>query len=337
MNTKYIFRKACLGLLLGWSSVSFGQIPPLNISIIAKPPTTNVVAFYDGYDTGGNTSVAFDGENIYKWSGTSPYKAEPWGYFTPDGREVPYIKRDRDLGQTFTYTGSVARQLTAVTVSTGYGTNVVRAGMYGRRVSMQLFEVTGEPTRHTNGSEGATNALHGFPHNRPALPIPPERDDYLVGEEYRSLGVFSGAVFPDKVAFGFASADVAVPPNHPNLKGRYLRFVFTDAKPIWLQPGKRYSFLVMLEQIGLDCGFTLANHYSGTYAAGHAIRRDGNGQFPPVPADPRQDFTHPANAKALASAHFPTDLSRRVQIPPGTNGYPDVDTWRDLLFYVEAR
>ncbi len=26
----------------------------------------------------------------------------------------------------------------------------------------------------------------------------------------------------------------------------------------------------------------------------------------------------------------------RTAIPPGPNGYPDVDTWRNLLFYVQA-
>lgn len=87
----------------------------------------------------------------------------------------------------------------------------------------------------------------------------------------------------------------------------------------------------------LDTGFTLANHYWGSYTKGHAIRRDGNGEFPPVPADPALDFHHPRNKLAFESAHFPADLIKRSSIPPGTNGYPDVDTFRDLTFYIEAR
>jgi hypothetical protein len=56
-----------------------------------------------------------------------------------------------------------------------------------------------------------------------------------------------------------------------------------------------------------------------------------------VTADPSKDFLDPANAKAYASAHFPANLKKRIKIAPGTNGYPDVDTWRDFLFFVEAR
>jgi hypothetical protein len=48
-------------------------------------------------------------------------------------------------------------------------------------------------------------------------------------------------------------------------------------------------------------------------------------------------FTDPANAKALAAAHFPADFNERTNIQPGTNGYPDVCTWRDLTFYIQAQ
>ncbi len=327
-----------LALLFLLPGAGFGQghRQGLQVVLVARPPDRHVVASYEGYDTGGNTSVAYENRDVYKWSGPSPFPAESWGYFSPQGREIAYIKRDRDLGQTFTYVGKSARYLTAITVATGYGTNAVRANTYGQALSLQVFEVSGEAVLYDNGSDRTREAFHGFPHNRPGDSIAPVRDDYLAGEVYTSLGVFSGAAFPAKTDFGFPAGQATVPPDHPDLKGRFLQFRLPASHRIRLQPGKRYAFLILLDRRTADGGFTLANHYAGQYPGGHGIRRDGNGAFPPVPADPTQDFTHPDNARALASAHFPDDFAARTAIPPATNGYPDVDTWRDLRFYVQA-
>jgi hypothetical protein len=326
---------ALLSLLPG-TVYGQGHGQDLRVVLVDQPPARHVVASYAGYDQGGNTSVAYEDRDVYKWSGPSPYPAESWGYFTPQGREIAYIKRDRDLGQTFTYQGKSPRYLTAITVATGYGTNVVRARAYGQALSLQLFELSGEAVLHDNGSDSTREAFHGFPHDRPGDSIAPIRDDYLSGEVYTSLGVFSGAVFPGKAGFGFPAGQGEVPPDHPGLKGRLLQFRLPARHRIRLQPGKRYAFLILLDARTADGGFTLANHYWGKYPGGHAIRRDGNGAFPPVPADPTKDFTHPDNARALASAHFPAGFATRTAVPPGTNGYPDVDTWRDLRFYVQA-
>lgn len=308
------------------------------VELLNDKPQENVIASYEGHDKGkGNTSVAFDDANIYKWSGDSPYEHESWGYYDSTGREIPYIKRDRDLGQTFVYNGTSPVKLEAVVVRTGFGTNVVRPNTYGKDISIQLFEVIGEKVLHQNGSGDNTEAFHGFPHNRPGDSIHTIRDDYFTGETYNTLAVISGARFPGKKDFGFASDDVNIAPDDSMLKGKYLRFVLPEKHKITLQPGKTYAFLVMIDQMGADVGFTLANNYYGSYEGGHGIRRDGNGVFPPVPADPSKDFTDPANRKALEAAHFPATLSERIKIAPGTNGYPDVCTWRDLEFYIIAK
>lgn len=309
----------------------------LQVTIGHEKPAKNVVVGYEGFDKGkGNTSVAFDAVNIYKWSGQSPYEHETLGYFDSTGREIAYIKRDRDLGQTFTYTGSEAGKLKAVTVRLGFGNNVVRQGMYGKNISIQIFEVTGEPVLNNNGSNEKVEAFHGFPHNRPGDSIASIRDDYFIGETYTSIGVFTGAKFPSKTNFGFTSDTTCVSPDDSTLKGKFLRFKFPVSSKIELHPGKKYAFLIMIDEMGADVGFTLANNYYGSYEGGHGIRRDGNGVFPPVPADPAKDFTDQANKKALESAHFPTNFQERIKISPGTNGYPDVCTWRDLSFFVEA-
>lgn len=309
----------------------------LQVTIGTLKPTKNIVVSYEGFDKGkGNTSVAFDAANVYKWSGESPYEHETLGYFDSTGREIAYIKRDRDLGQTFTYTEGSPKVWKSVTVRLGFGTNVVRQGMYGKNISIQIFEVTGEPFLNNNGSNEKLEAFHGFPHNRPGDSIPSIRDDYFSGETYTSIGVFTGAKFPSRTDFGFSSDTMNVSPDDSTLKGRFMKFTFPASAKIELQPGKKYAFLVMIDEMGTDIGFTLANNYYGSYDDGHGIRRDGNGVFPPVPADPAKDFTDPANKKALESAHFPTNFQERIKIAPGTNGYPDVCTWRDLSFFIEA-
>ena len=60
----------------------------------------NVVAFYPHFDKGGNTSVDNDENKVLKWSGNTNNPLD-WGYFNEKGDEIPYIKRNRDLGQTF--------------------------------------------------------------------------------------------------------------------------------------------------------------------------------------------------------------------------------------------
>ncbi|NJK98278.1 MAG: hypothetical protein HC830_09400 [Bacteroidetes bacterium] len=189
---------------------------------------------------------------------------------------------------------------------------------------------------NNNGSDEKTEAFHGYPHNRPGDTITTERDDYYIGEVYANMALFSGAKFPTKKELGFSTEDTIVSPDDQMLKGRYLRFKIPSSAKIVLQPNKQYAFLIMADNMGEEVGFTLANNYYGSYDGGHGIRRDGNGVFPPEPADPSKDFTDPVNKKALEAAHFPSDFQKRISIVPGTNGYPDVCTWRDLEFYIEA-
>jgi len=89
----------------------------------------NVVAFFDQSSQGGNTSVANDLDYNFKWSGQSPFNSSGFGFFTPDGQEIAYIKRNRDIGQTFTYKEKVPQKIKSITVRLGFGDNVVRPGM----------------------------------------------------------------------------------------------------------------------------------------------------------------------------------------------------------------
>jgi hypothetical protein len=176
-------------------------------------------------------------------------------------------------------------------------------------------------------------AYHGFPHDRKGQDILSYRDDYFTGEVFKSIAVITGATFPSKTDFGFKESD-NIDPNDPRLKGKYLTFSLPDNQKITLETGKTYAFIIMIDKIGKNQGFTLANSYVGDYPNGHGIRRDGNGIFPPVAPNPMKDYNDIENKAAMLSSHFPNDFEKRCQIPPGTDGYPDVCTWRDLVFCV---
>jgi hypothetical protein len=332
---KYFFKIIAL-LILGAAPACTRQqesVAQHDLKVILSDsinPANSIISYTEA-DPGGNTSLAFDAEDIYKWSGKSVVRSEDFGYFNEQGQELPYIKRDRDLGQTFAYTGA-PKKLASIAVQLGFGTNVVRAGMYGKAMSLQIFEVSGEPVLHKNNSD-TTEAFHGFYHDRNGTDILAYRDDYFTGETFRQLTVVRGATFPGKTAFGFAETD-DIAPNDAKLKGKYLTFVLPEKHRIALETGKTYAFLILIDSIGKNQGFTLANKYIGTFPNGHGIRRDGDGRFPPVVPDPLKPFNHPDNQAAMLSAHFPTDFEQRLRIPPGTNGYPDVCTWRDLVFFI---
>jgi hypothetical protein len=325
-----------LAFLFSCNSYEYNSFP--ESVLVDSVDFDHIVVKQEGFDSGGNTSVDHDLDLSYKWSGETPYKAGSWGYFDSSGVETPYMMRNRDLGQTFTYHDNEAKQLKSVTVRLGFGSNVIRNGMYGQSLSIQFFKVTGDPVINENGTTGNDLAFHGYPHDRFSYHVPAKRDDYFEGEEYEHLAVISGFRFPFRRELGFETADtITIDPNHPNLKGKYLKFKIPEYESIILNPGQRYAFLIMIDEPGEGHGFTLANLFDGNYDGGHGIRREGDGIFPPAKADPEYDFTHSLNSAALKAARLPVDFDERISLSPGTNGYPDVDTWRDLEFYIEAR
>lgn len=319
-------------LIITCSSVSL--VYSQRIDVVGSFSSKNIVASYLQYDTGGNTSVAFDTNNKFKWSGETPYGSGGFGYFTTNGEEIPYIKRDRDLGQTFKVKSANPVMLKSIILKLGYGSNVVRESTYGNAVSLQIYEVKGTAKINDNGSPEGVEAFHGYPHNRPAEEIASNRDDFIERETYESIAVIRGFKFPETKDFGVT--ENTIDPNAKLLKGKLLRFTIPEEFQLKLSPDKTYAFMVMLDNQCDNCGFTLANNYYGEYEDGHGIRRGGNGIFPPATANPMADFTHNSNKEAMKSAHFPTNFKKRIKIKPGTNGYPDVCTYRDLFFMIEA-
>jgi hypothetical protein len=332
VKTKEILIKYCLTSAILLLNVFYlaAQKKQLMVQLLGQPPKDNIVAFYDGYDVGkGNTSVEFDTEINIKHSKVSPN----YGYFTEKGEEIAYVKRNRDLGQTFKIVGDAPRKLKSITVITNRGTNAVRKNMYGKAISIQILKVEGMPRLNKNGTD-STEAYHGFPHNRVSDSISPVRDDYFEGEIYKHLALLEGGFFPLATDFGITETD-SISPDNVKLKSRYLQFTFLNCN-IVLEPNQTYAFLLVINNPGDHVGFSLGNHYYGSYANGHGIRRDGDGIFPPTPYDITQPQTARVNQKAIKAAQFPKNMKKRLKISPGTNGYPDVDTYRDLCFYIEA-
>jgi hypothetical protein len=120
----------------------------------------------------------------------------------------------------------------------------------------------------------------------------------------------------------------------------YMRWDLTGADEIVLQAGHRYALVFGIVAEASDCGFTLANlnnagdpaapSFADSYSGGFAVRREGEGTLPPamVPG--------PTAVPALeGQSRFPAG-SARFALTPTTDGYPDVDTYRDLEFYIEG-
>jgi len=178
-----------------------------------------------------------------------------------------------------------------------------------------------------NGTPTGKKAKHGWSTNHRC-------DDFLTGVEYKPLRAFRGGKLPDLLA------------NGGDGRLTYLKFDFTGEDELRFVAGKRYAFMVGFEEAGDKRNFTLANtgnshsqsapSLKGTpYDGGWGLRREGNSFTPPqFAAEPPKDEA--VRAKLLEQSRFPV-LEERLKIAPTTDGYPDVDTYRDFEFYLIAR
>ncbi len=277
-----------------------------------------------------------------------PDKMRP-DHLINDQREASYYYRDRDLGQTITIDGPTFR-IGALTVRL-QPVDVAGGGdPGGAAVSVQWFHVTGTPRINDNGTAAGSPAsehagvtwtnprwatyAYTWPFDPNDAALPDRRplrhltDDYITGEHYESIHVATGGTIPE----GLSTND-------------YLRFEFRGEDQIELESGERYAFLILFDEPALpgvqrNVPLSNINILPGSggqdpYPAGHMIRRDGRSTyFYDVFIT---DIDDPADvAASRRSASFPRDQAKRLAIPPGTIGYPDVDTYRDLYFYLES-
>jgi hypothetical protein len=254
-------------------------------------------------DSGGTTSLrlATDkpiDENLFPVGAPSDNRIAP-----PSERNVE--QRDRDLGQTFRAPADFT--LDTLYLRVGPSSGAVLGGAPGATVLLQFFEVDGAPTVDDSGTPGFLRAPDGAPiFDRGKSP---QLDDYVVGETYRSILVATGPL-----PATLAANDYLV------LKVEGAKLAFTA--------GHDYAFLFGFVDRGSDRSLALANAYFGSFAPdptnavrGHAIRREGGG------GDPSSPYFRP---------DLPDTLAPHAAQTPGTLGFPDVDTWRDLFFAITA-
>ena len=289
-------------------------VEDLGADYVRDPLATPDYLFFAVSNTGGTTSIrAVDSLNL-KW------------------KTQGYYQRNRELGQTFSIPGDTSLTLDALVVRTGNSRSAVLANTPGAAVHLQLFEVIGEPVINDNGTPMGTDAEHGYTTNHRA-------DDYLEGLTYRSLFVARGGVFPD------------IPPTDQNGgqpgRLRYLRFELQGEAEVVLEGGKRYAWLLGFDITGPGLGFSLGNdNGAGNPAAPElrtdargaerwSMRREGDGTLPPtrVPGD-----NPPTDAETVADLRSESLFQPGYEwdLPPTTDGWPDVDTYRTMEFYLEV-
>jgi hypothetical protein len=277
----------------------------------------------------GNTSARNEAEATLVWKGGDG-----------DANGIGYFQRNRDLGQVFNIPAGQTLTIDAVILRTGNDTHAVMKGAPGAPVFMQFFEVEGKPTLNDNGTPFGTPATHGWDMKHS------KADDYITGVTYTSLRVVDGGRFPQLAPTtrrGQSSHRV------------YLRWDLTGEDEVQLsggESGRRYAFMVGFSQPGEAYGFALSNAwYMANEPAGSTlkfvtdvdgaplwgIRREGDGTLPPTMASrerpaPQTDLYR----KLVRESLFPEGAAR-FALPPTSDGYPDVCTYRVYEFYIEMR
>ena len=346
--------------------------PPakLELSKVGGRPTGDAVVLQQLLrDETGPTSMRYYAPRV-----GMPTKIDDWAYHKGEANEGEYARyyyRDRDLGQTFT-TGDEGFTLRAITVRL-QPVDVAGADPSGAAVSLQLLRVEGEARVADNGTTAfvdsagvavtspngvsvwsgdgpyqgpCTNPMWStyasdWPHDSADAsyeyrwPAMHYSDDYIEGERYEHIGLATGGVVP---------ADLTT--------DDYLRWEVSGGDEAWtLAPRTTYAFVFLFDEPadpGVKRNIPLSNinvlpggrSAGDPFAGGHMIRRDGaSTAFEKVFI---RDTTNTADLEASRrSASFPTredgspDREARLAIPPGTLGYPDVDTYRDMWFVME--
>jgi hypothetical protein len=221
----------------------------------------------------------------------------------------PYLKpRDRDLGQVFVLDREV--DLRAITLRVGPAADAVSADTPGAKVSLQLLKVDGVANLTINDN-GTTE-----PNTNPYITWTKaaESDDYVEGLSFSHFAVLRGATLPV-----------------PLKTGDYLRWEVNASEPIVLEAQRFYAFVLMFDEPAKDRRLAIANYNNlpnknTQKTFGFGIRREGHG--------PDGDYYWAAGWELRPE--LPLDPTERLTMQPGTWGRPDVDTFRDLVFYLEA-
>ncbi len=281
-------------------------------------PDENEIAVYQNkYDPGGSTSVRnVDMENL-EW--------KPQGYF----------QRNRDLGQVFIPEKDF--WLRAIVLRTGPSDKAVLSDTPGSEVFLQFYEVEGKPVINDNKTPTGTDSKHGFSKNH-------RTDDFIEGVKYRSINIIKGGIFPDIPP----TFEEGKPTNNEEGRLHYMRWQL-HGTPLKFVAGKSYAFMVGFEEPQKGLGFTLANYNAANevnppamkdahdvYLHGWGLRREGDGTLPPTMISEQNPPKDEDKLNLLYQQSLFSSGEGRYQLEPTTDGYPDVDTYRDLEFALEV-
>ena len=273
--------------------------------------------YFDNTDTGGSTSTSVrnDSEFNLKWN-----------------NDEGYYQRNRDLGLIFNPEQNIT--LDAIVLRTSGSDKAVKTGAPGADVILQIFEVSGTPVLKDNGTVYGDEAIGRFGSWH-------AMDDYVDGVSYIPLLLATGGQFPTMDVT--SSSDTSG-------KLRYMRWDITEN--MQLIGGKRYCFVVGFENPTFDCSIALANINPITSQGKNGdpiylykdpngkkwwgVRREGNSTYPPSRAlgtYPLSEQGEPLKSQLKSESMFDSD---RFNQEPVSNGFPSIDTYRTLQFYIET-
>lgn len=280
------------------------------------PSKTPANLYFEKTDKGGNTSTSVrnDTEANLVWN-------DDQGYYS----------RNRDLGQIFNPDKNIT--LDAIVLRTSGSDKAVKTGAPDAYVILQIYEVVGTPIINDNGTafgdeaEGRFGSWHAM-------------DDYVDGVTYVPLLIATGGQFP--------IMDVT---SSSNTKGkmRYMRWDITNNMK--LIGGKRYCFLVGFENPVFDCSMALANinlirsqgkngdpiyiFKDPSNMKWWGVRREGNSTYPPTRSPGIEYFSEPDEPlKSQLKSESMFDSNRFIN-EPASDGFPSIDSYRTLQFYIE--
>ena len=284
----------------------------------------------------GNTSIRNEDRNSLVWKGS------------PNSNGYGYFQRNRDLGQVFNVPEGKDVQLDALILRTSLGSNAVMEGAAGSEMTIVFYEVNlknGESLRiNENGTTKGELAKHGYDVQLNRC------DDYIEGAEYTVIHRSVGGIFPDIPATTQPGRKESNDSPYGEQEGHlhYFRCDLQGSSELVLKAGKRYAFMIGFTNPGKNRGMALAIKTEVTTkesaqfvkdengAICWGIRREGNGTLPPTmiqnslpPRDSNQ-YNLLVNESMFPENHYET-------LSPTSNGYPDVDTYRTMQYYLELK
>lgn len=273
-----------------------------------------VTEYHSGADMGGNTSIRNYDELLWKKSG--------------------YFQRNRDLGQAFIPRKDTRIQ--SIVLRTGPTENAVLYDVPGAKMFMQFYEVVGNPHINDNGTPKGKAALHGYTQNH-------RGDDYIEGVKYIPFDTIFTGIFPENVPITKDENNKIV-----GNEGRlhYIRWSFDQ--PRLFKKDVTYAFIFGFLEPGPGLRITVANTNMAAvsdapdlnddhtpYKGGWSFRREGDGTLPPTMYPGLNPPDNDSIRKQLINESTFGKGDERFLLPPTSNGFPDVDTYRALEFYIE--